>query len=336
MRRLLVPEPDVPVEPGKPPTFSVVIRTYQLADTVAAAVESALEQTLPPLEVIVCDDGSTDGTDEALRAYYDRIVYLPGENAGPAAAFNRGVAAARGDFVAILDGDDLFEPDRVEALSELAATRPDLDILTTDAAWESGGQVVALFNGDANPFEVDDQRAVIAERCFIAAPAVRRAALLELGGHDVRFSAATDWDCWLRMILGGSKAGSVGEPLYRYRLREASNSDDRVSSFRARVEIFEAALSELELFSEDRARLERSLEKHRAALGLAEAYEAARRGSPDARALALAVAREPAHGRKMRARAAALAAAPSALRPWLVGRLGFPRRIARREVGGGP
>ncbi len=234
----------------------------------------------------------------------------------------------------MLDADDVFEPERVEALSELAAARPDLDIVTTDAAWESDGEIVGRFNREANPFEVEDQRAVIVERCFIVAPGARRTAVLAVGGQDARLHAAADWDCWLRMILGGSKAGSVDEPLLRYRLREESTSGHRIGSFVERVYMLEHLLADTALPPEDRARLERSLEQHRATLALAEACDAARRGAPDARALALAAARERAHGSRMRARAALLAAAPSALRPWLVNRLGFPPRLVRRDVRG--
>ena len=186
MRRFLVPEADGPVEPSAPPSFSVLIRTYQNADTVVEAVESALNQTLPPFEIVVYDDGSTDGTDDVLRLYGDRIRYFRRENAGAAEAFNRGLEAARGDFVVVLDADDAFEPERIEALSELATARPDLDIVTTDAAWESEGRVVGRFNSEANPFEVENQRAAILERCFIVAPGVRRSAVLGVGGQDTR------------------------------------------------------------------------------------------------------------------------------------------------------
>ena len=109
--------------------------------------------------------------------------------------------------------------ERLEALSELATLRPDLDIVTTDAAWESDGRIVGRFNSEANPFEVDNQRAAILERCFIVAPGVRRSAVLGVGGQDTGLEVSADWDCWIRMILGGSKAGSVDEPLLVYRLR---------------------------------------------------------------------------------------------------------------------
>ncbi len=333
MRRFLVPEADTRVEPGAPPKFSVLIRTYQSAGTVAAAVESALGQTLPPFEVIVYDDGSTDGTHEVLRPYGDRIRYLRRENAGAAAAFDGGVEAASGDFVVVLDADDIFEPERIEALSELATARPDLDIVTTDAAWESEGRVVGRFNGTANPFEVENQRAAILERCFIVAPGVRRSAVLGVGGQDTELEVSADWDCWIRMILGGSKAGSVDEPLLVYRLREGSISSERLVSFQHRVDMLEHLRTNRALRDEDVAALDAALARHRQTLSLARAVDAAQRGDGRARELALAVARDEAQGRKTRLKAAVLAAAPASIRPRLVGRLGFPSRLARRQVG---
>ena len=333
MRRFLVPEPDGPVEPGEPPRFSVLIRTYQNADTVAGAVDSALGQTLEPFEVVVYDDGSTDGTDEVLRPYGDRIVYLRRENVGPARAFNGGVETASGDFVVVLDADDVFEPRRLEALSELATLRPDLDIVTTDAAWETDGRIVGRFNSDANRFEVDNQRAAILERCFIVAPGVRRSAVLGVGGQDTGLEVSADWDCWIRMILGGSKAGSVDEPLLVYRLRAGSVSSDRLVSFRHRVDMLEHLRTNRALRDEDLTALDVALSGHRRTLALARALDAAHRGDGDARELALAVARDEAHGRKTRLKAAVLAAAPSSVRPRLVDRLGFPQRLARRQVG---
>lgn len=334
MRRFLAPEPDRPIEATEAPSFSVLIRTYQAAGSVAQAVESALAQTRTPLEIVVYDDGSTDGTEDVLRPYRDRIVYVRGEHMGPGEAYNGAAEAATGDFVVVLDADDLFEPERVEALTELASARPDLDILTTDAHWESDGRIVGRFNTDANPFEVENQRAAILERCFIVAPAVRREAVLAIGGQDRHLPASEDWDCWIRMILNGSKAGSVDEPLLRYRLREGSLSGRRLVAFQARVSLFEKLRTNPAVRSEDRAQFDRVLSRHRQTLAVAIAYDAAQRGAGDARALALAVVREHSHGRKMRLKAAALAAAPAVMRPWLLDRLKFAPRLARRQVGG--
>lgn len=118
------------------PTFSVAIAAYQAAGTVGQAVASALAQTLPPVDVAVCDDGSTDEIDAALAPYRDRIVLVRQENRGEAAAKNAAARATSGEFVAFLDADDLYYPERLAALGELAAARPDLDVLTTNADLE--------------------------------------------------------------------------------------------------------------------------------------------------------------------------------------------------------
>jgi glycosyltransferase involved in cell wall biosynthesis len=119
--RLAAPPPAGPVARAAPPTFSVAIAAYQAADVVGEAIESALAQTVPPHEVVVCDDGSTDDLDRALEPYRDRIVLLRQRNRGEAAAKNAAARAASGDFVAILDADDVYLPERLEALGRLAA-----------------------------------------------------------------------------------------------------------------------------------------------------------------------------------------------------------------------
>src|SRR5690242_14976762 len=100
---------------GQQPSVSVIIPTYNRARFVGEAVASALAQTLPPLEVIVVDDGSTDDTADVVARLNDpRVVYLRQENAGPATARNTGVEAARGDLIALLDSDDRWLPRKLE------------------------------------------------------------------------------------------------------------------------------------------------------------------------------------------------------------------------------
>lgn len=91
-------------------SVSVIIPTYNRADMVTDAVKSVLAQTVDDVEIIVVDDGSTDETARALAPFMDRIVYLRTENQGPAGARNTGMRAARGDYIAYLDSDDLYRP----------------------------------------------------------------------------------------------------------------------------------------------------------------------------------------------------------------------------------
>ncbi|MBK9313541.1 MAG: glycosyltransferase [Acidobacteria bacterium] len=91
------------------PRISVVIPVYNGSKTIGYAIECVLQQSMPPFEVIIVDDGSTDGTDEVVRKYGNRIVYLPKPNGGPASARNQGIRFAHGDYIAFTDSDCLPE-----------------------------------------------------------------------------------------------------------------------------------------------------------------------------------------------------------------------------------
>ena len=136
---------------------------------------------------------------------------------------------------------------------------------------------------EQNPFPIERQRVAILEHCFVGWPAARRVALLASGGFDESLHSAVDWECWARMILDGAIAGLADEPLSLYRIHEASLTASRVPALRQR----EAALAKLDrrtdLSSEERAALRRSLRVHRCRADLAEAHEAVRTGSRDAR-----------------------------------------------------
>ncbi len=320
MRPSIAPPPPAESQPGRVPTFSVLTPAYQAADTVAESVASALAQTVAPLEVIVCDDGSADDIEGALARYRDRITLLRKENGGGASALNIAARAASGDFVVVLDADDAYFPERIEALGELGAARPDLDILTSDALFELGGEVAGRFNR-ANRFPVVDQRAGILTACFIFAPAVRRKRLLELGGWDESFAIAYDWDCWMRLILSGAAAGLVDEPLTRYRLREGSLSASRVRSLEERVLVLEKAKrTQPALSAEERGVLEASLALNRRRVALTSAEAALLAGAPDARRRALDVVLRPGIGARARLKAAGAVLAPRSVGRRLVAR----------------
>jgi glycosyltransferase involved in cell wall biosynthesis len=154
---------------GPAPTFSIVIAAHNAAGTIAEALESALAQTLPAIEVIVGDDGSTDQTSAALEPYRERIRSFRQEQRGVASTWNAALRIARGEFFAVLGADDVYLPERLEALAALSAARPDLDLLCTDLEYEFHGLPAGRF-GATCPFDVADQRTAILERCFCAAP----------------------------------------------------------------------------------------------------------------------------------------------------------------------
>ncbi|HKT82501.1 MAG TPA: glycosyltransferase family A protein [Solirubrobacterales bacterium] len=313
--RVLAPSPVGQVEPlASPPSFSVVIPAYQAAESIAAAVGSVLEQVRTASQVIVVDDGSTDGTVDALRPFRGEIELIRKANGGAASARNAGARAAHGDYVAVLDADDSFHPRRIEALADLAMRRPDLDLITTDARFVIEGREAGSFLRD-NPFATEDQRAAILRSCFVGGwPAVRRDRLLEIGGYDEGLRIGHDWDCWLRMILAGSSAGLVDRPYYDYTLHGSGLTASRTAALWDRVKLLEKAAENPALRPRERPTLKYELRRRRNEAVEEETLAALRSGGSRARLLALAFR----PGISLRLRVAGVLAAPV---PQLAGRL---------------
>jgi GT2 family glycosyltransferase len=288
----VAPAPATAVTHGPVPTFSVVIPAYQAAARISEALASALRQTRPALEVIVCDDGSTDELEQALEPFRKRIVYLRQEHAGVGAARNLGLRSASADFVAVLDSDDIWLPRYLEALGELAAARPDLDLLSSDVYFDVGGEIVGRFYAE-NEFAVLDQRKAILRGCFVGWPASRRTRLLALGGFDESIVVSTDWEAWIRMILDGARAGLVPEPLMRYRLRRDSLTASRARSLQARVAVLDKTRRTAQLAPEEERTLEGSRQLFARRALVAEAREALAERRPGSRRRALALITKP-------------------------------------------
>jgi glycosyltransferase involved in cell wall biosynthesis len=300
------------IAPGPAPTFSVIVAAYNVADFIGEALESIQAQTIAPHEVIVCDDGSTDDLEGALEPYQDAIVFLRQQNGGEAAAKNAAAAAASGDFVAILDADDVYLRNRLEALSTLAQSRPDLDILTTDGFLCVGDRIVRRNYDHSWPFEVVDQRRAILERNFIfGLAAVRRERLLEHGGFDESIRWTTDWDLWLRLILAGARAGCVREPLALYRLRETSLTAQRRELLLGKLATLEKARQNPDVRDDEMCFLETSLASYRRDFALLSLREAIATSEPGARRRALAVLQTPGYSLRTRLDAVVMALAPA-------------------------
>ena len=250
--------------------------------------------------------------DAALAPYRNEIVFLRKENGGEASAKNAAARAASGECLVILDGDDVYMPERLEALSAFAQARPDLDILTTDGFIVAAGRTVRRAY-DRTWFETADQRRAILERNFIfGLAAVRRSRVVEHGGFDESILWTTDWDLWLRLILDGSRAGCIDEPLALYRLRETSLTARRRDLLLGKLAILEKARRNPDLVPVDKPTLESSLDAYRRELDLMDLRAAVAAGLPGARPRALEVLRAQGYAPRSRLQIAAIAAAPGA------------------------
>ena len=305
---LLAPDPagDVRLD-ASPPTFSVLIPAYNAEETIAAAVLSVLEQTRAPLEVIVCDDGSSDRTLAVLAAFEPRIRVVRGERRGTAAARNACLALARGTHVVPFDADDLMDPRLLEAYAAALRLRPDLDIVTCDAYLESGGVVFDRYYRGVARFAIDDQRRSVLHQHFIFGfAAIARRAVEACGGWKVE----PDTDLWVRLILDGAVAGLVWEPLAVYRLWPHSLSDNRARNLREMVRIVERASTHPSLSAAERELVRIELVAKERDARLAELDAALRSGSApkEVRSRAVAVANATGMPFRRRERLAALAA----------------------------
>jgi len=177
----------------------VVIPTYNRFPQVKHAIESVLSQTYRDFELWVVDDGSTDGTGEALRAYGDRITYVWQENNGVSAARNVGLRVSRGKYVAFLDSDDLWMPRKLEIQVRCMEENPQFPLCYTDEVWIRRGVRV-------NPKRKHAKYSGwIFERCLplcIISPSsalMKRALFDEVGGFDETLPVCEDYDFWLRV-----------------------------------------------------------------------------------------------------------------------------------------
>jgi glycosyltransferase involved in cell wall biosynthesis len=182
------------------------------------ALESILRQTYSDLELVVVDDGSTDGTADVLAGFRDeRLRVVRQEAAGLVVALQRGVAEARAPLVARMDADDVSEPERLERQVELLERRPRVAMAAT---W------VAVIDEDGRELRrevLPDAHEDLARRLLLRNPfqhgsvLMRREALEEVGGYRADYGANEDYDLWRRLALAWELA-CVPESLYRYRV----------------------------------------------------------------------------------------------------------------------
>ena len=194
------------------PLVSVIIPTYNRADLVRQAVASVKAQTFRDFEIVVVDDGGTDGTYEALAADRELRVLRHPHRRGVAAARNLGVAAARGEWLAFLDSDDLWLPDKLARQIFVRGRQPELLICQTDETWVRRGVRV---NKPAAHRKVAGRIFLPSlARCMISPSAVmlHRRLLDDHGGFDATLPAAEDYDLWLRLTWR-YEVGLVDEPL---------------------------------------------------------------------------------------------------------------------------
>jgi len=197
---------------------SIVIPVYNARKFIVQAIQSALDQTLQDHEVIVVNDGSTDDSDKEILKFRGRVVYIKQENKGVSAARNVGIQRAKGEYIAFLDQDDVFMPNKLEKLASFLDRHPDHGMVYSQISRIDGeGKLlppkkIPTHSGDIFP--------QLFMKCYIAPSMVmcRRQALLDIDLFQERFSSeGEDYDLFLRLAKR-APIGVVQEELVMYRV----------------------------------------------------------------------------------------------------------------------
>lgn len=215
--------------PKTEPAVSVVIPAYNSAWCIRRAADSVLAQSFHDFELIVVDDGSTDETAAILRTYGDALRLISKPNGGMSSARNAGIRAARGRYVAFLDSDDRWLPDKLARQVALMTAQSDLAFCAATATLEDpDGNAAGTWacNGANSPSVAD----VFASHATVAGGAssvlARRELVQELGGFDESLFGAEDTDLWIRLAALG-RFCCIAEPLVVVLRRPGSVSRNR-------------------------------------------------------------------------------------------------------------
>ncbi len=180
-------------------TISVIIPVFNRAALISRALNSVLAQNRPPDEIIVVDDGSTDQTLSVLNRYRSQIHILQQQNKGVSAARNAGLRAASGEWIALLDSDDAWLPQKLEQAETFIRLHPSSEIFQTEEIWIRNGRRV-------NPKNKHKKKGGFIYKeslplCIVSPSAVmiKRRLFDEIGCFDETFPVCEDYDLWLRV-----------------------------------------------------------------------------------------------------------------------------------------
>jgi len=239
------------------PKFSVIIAVYNGELTIARAIQSVLDQSYPAHEIIVVDDGSNDGTAEQVKSFAGVVKYIHQQNSGVAAARNAGVEAASGDWLAFLDADDYYYPDRLKWQAKLLQSHPGLDFMTGDFDYvqvdgslirrsmdstPAGGCLLEQAAGAESAIMSGQLLGSFIEKHFgdTHTLAMPKKTFQELGGYPVGIAVCEDVNLLIRLCARSDRVGVICRPMAAYVIHESSAT--RSDPLRAQLQTLGALL----------------------------------------------------------------------------------------------
>ena len=221
------------------PLVSIIIPCWNAQEYVCDAIDSALFQTYPNVEVIVVDDGSTDGSLDVIKSFGGKIRWESGANRGGSAARNRGVSLARGEYIQFLDADDVLLPEKVALCMKTYASIDDNVIPITD--WSrrliDHSQPDECYSFPAD--EKDVFTTALAKRLCIEAPLHRKRSLEAIGGFREHLKCSQEKDLHLRLVAAGNRFHRVPKPGVLVRQTKGSVSTSNMKVLLQRFDVYD-------------------------------------------------------------------------------------------------
>ena len=257
------------------PAVSVIMQAYNVAPYIGDAIRSALTQTFTDLEVIVVDDGSKDDTAEVVRQFAAsdaRVRLVQQTNRGLPGARNTAMRDARGEYFALLDSDDVWEPRFLAEQIAILESRPDVDIVTGNG-WYLGGP---NHGQPARPYPDPRPNPALAsiigdEWSVFIMSVFRRAVHTRIGAFDESMRSNEDYDFWLRAAIAGCSFVRNDKPLGHYRIRTDSLSASNVRMLRGILQVYTKLRPEIAHRPTEMAILQKQISRFEAELLAAEA-----------------------------------------------------------------
>lgn len=202
--------------------ISVVIPLYNKEQSISSTLESVLVQTYKDFEIVVVDDGSTDNSADVVRAIVDdRIVFISQENQGVSAARNTGIFAAKGEYVAFLDGDDLWHPEYLKTLVQLISDYPNATLYGIGYSKINDNKIPINVQPTSMRGEIENPWKNYVGYWTGSSSSSSRDLLIKVGMFDTRMTHGEDIDMWWRLLLMGK--GAYDNRVLAYYRQDAEN-----------------------------------------------------------------------------------------------------------------
>jgi len=255
------------------PAVSVVIPVFNVTKYIGETLDSLRQQTFRNFETILVNDGcpDTENLERVLEPYRDEIVYIKsGKWASISSSRNTAIRASKGKYIALLDGDDAWDPEYLSTHVGMLEADPSIDLVYPNAVYTGETEFTGKFGMDYTVSNGDvTLEALIKRTCNVCISVTAKRESLERAGlFDPLVRGGEDWDLWMRLARVGGKIVYHRKPLLRYRIRKGSMSDDKLDLLNNGLTVYKKHLNLPGTTMQQKQWLEEAIQKQQATIDL--------------------------------------------------------------------